>query len=167
MGRRARGQFPQMRLHKRSGTARVRVNGREIHLGRWGSKEAHEKYSAVVSRLIRHEDLDVGCTPAKQPDPLGRPSPVSTDSSTGGSVEVSEPLSIGHGSLTVADICAAFLSHAEQTYVNPDGRPSSTLGNYKMGLRALRAYWDIPAEDFGPRLLQNSGMTWSTSEAGE
>jgi integrase len=51
-------------------------------------------------------------------------------------------------------MCAAHLHWAETNYVRPDGKPSSTLGNCKMGIRALQQYMDLPAASFGPRLLR-------------
>ena len=49
MGRRKRGEEPQMRFHAHSGQARVRVNGKVIYLGAWDSPEAKERYHRIVA----------------------------------------------------------------------------------------------------------------------
>lgn len=49
MGRRPRGELPQMRLHKHSGQAKVNINGRTHYLGRWGSDEANLNYELLVT----------------------------------------------------------------------------------------------------------------------
>ncbi|NDC54298.1 MAG: site-specific integrase [Planctomycetia bacterium] len=156
MGRRARGDLPQKRRHKRSNTARVRVDGREIHLGRWGSREADAKYLEVIRGLVLRDDLDFGRENWPLPEQSDEesdladhpPVPEATRRGTRGSLPTaSTPISVAH-------VCAAFLADAEKSYVKPDGKLSSTIGNYKMGLRALEPYYDLPAAEFGPRLLR-------------
>jgi integrase len=43
---------PQMRLHRKSGHARVRIGGREHWLGPWGSQEAKERYRRLVAEWL-------------------------------------------------------------------------------------------------------------------
>lgn len=50
MGRRKRGEEPQMRFHSHSGQARVRINGKVIYLRPWDSTEAKEKYHRLADR---------------------------------------------------------------------------------------------------------------------
>jgi hypothetical protein len=49
MGRRKRGEEPQMRFHAHSGQARVRINGQVIYLGPWDSPEAKQHYHRIVA----------------------------------------------------------------------------------------------------------------------
>jgi hypothetical protein len=41
-------------LHKASGQARVRINGRDIYLGRYGSAESKEAYARLVGENLAH-----------------------------------------------------------------------------------------------------------------
>ena len=161
MGLRARGQLPQMRLHKRSGTARVRIGRLEIQLGRWGSAEARKRYLEVIQDLIRQDDLGAGR--GLRPAPArGEPhdeQPASRDDSSGTDDAVSpvascDPEALLRDGYSIAEICVAYLRWAEKNYLRSDGKPSSTIGNCTMGVRALRPYFGLAAADFGPRLLR-------------
>lgn len=44
----ARSQVPAMRFYKPRNLARVRLGGRDIYLGPWGSQEARQRYDQVV-----------------------------------------------------------------------------------------------------------------------
>jgi len=46
-----------MCLHRLSGQAVVRVNGKDIYLGPYGSADATEKYEAILADLIRHKSV--------------------------------------------------------------------------------------------------------------
>ena len=48
MGRRKRGEEPQMRFHSHSGQARVRIDGKVIYLGPWDSAEAKANYHRLL-----------------------------------------------------------------------------------------------------------------------
>ena len=48
MGCRKQGTLPKPRLHKR-GHLRLRVDGREFILGKPGSRQADEKYKAILA----------------------------------------------------------------------------------------------------------------------
>jgi integrase len=41
---------PQMRVHKKTGHARVRIDGREIWLGRYGTQECDARYNLLIAR---------------------------------------------------------------------------------------------------------------------
>lgn len=43
---------PEMRLYKPRNLARVRINGTEIYLGKWGSDEAQQKYEKVLAEYF-------------------------------------------------------------------------------------------------------------------
>src|SRR5262245_38539081 len=47
-------RLPQARLHKPSGQARVRICGRDVYLGRFGSPEARAAYERLLADYLRH-----------------------------------------------------------------------------------------------------------------
>lgn len=52
MGRSLKNSMPQMRLHSGSGHARVRINGIEHWLGRFGSPEAQAAYDRLIAEYL-------------------------------------------------------------------------------------------------------------------
>ena len=58
-------------------------------------------------------------------------------------------------SLTVAEVCTRFMTHATSYYRHPDGTPTSELDGYRQGLRPLiRLYGHVPVTEFGPLALK-------------
>ncbi len=49
---------PAYLLHKATGQARVRVNGKDVYLGRYGSPESREKYDDLIREFFRSCNLD-------------------------------------------------------------------------------------------------------------
>jgi hypothetical protein len=59
-----------------------------------------------------------------------------------------------HGDLTVVELVAAYVAHADTYYVK-DGRPTSEATLIRLALRVLaRLYGHTPAAEFGPLSLQ-------------
>ena len=52
MGRNPKHLLPQMRLHARSGHARVRISGKTHWLGRFGSPEALAAYDRLIAEFL-------------------------------------------------------------------------------------------------------------------
>jgi integrase len=123
-------KIPSYRLHKPTGQAVVRLDGRDHYLGKHGSDESHEKYRRIIA-----EWLTAGR--AKSPAPADSTVPAA-------------------GTTTVNDVILAFLTrHAEAHYRRPDGTPTGELGNYRHSLRPLRQlYGRAPASGFGPLNLK-------------
>jgi len=48
-----RRTVPKYSLHKATGQARVRINGQDVYLGVFGSKESHERYAEEISKWHR------------------------------------------------------------------------------------------------------------------
>jgi len=48
--------LPTIRLHKPSGQARIRWQGRELYLGRHGSRESQQRFADFVSRVASGVD---------------------------------------------------------------------------------------------------------------
>lgn len=161
MGRLQRGALPRISVHPRSGNARVRYQGREIWLGRHGSPEAQAKFNQLVheivsDRLLPRSDQDrvLGDGKGKASEtPAGPPEhhqPLETFAETVlfGNQESAET------GPTIAEMCSRFLVHAERFYRDNHGEPTSTLGNIKTAIRALRRFDDMSAAEFGPILLE-------------
>ena len=117
-------RIPQYRLHKRSGLARVRLNGRDIYLGKHGSPASHEKYDRIVAEWLSSGRATAGNTPAS------------------------------HRRLTVIEMLAAYWKHVRVYYVDKAGEPTSEQNTIKNALRPVKTlYGSTAAEDFGPRCL--------------
>jgi len=52
MPRRPNGSVPSLAHHKPSNCARVRINGREYWLGKWGSPEARAAYDRMIAEFL-------------------------------------------------------------------------------------------------------------------
>ena len=124
---RPRKAIPSVVHHKSTGQARVRIGGRDFYLGRYGSQEAREAYVRLLGEI----------------QTAGRET-----------VRMVRDLSDDSSSPTVAELCLAFLDHAEATY-RKNGRATSTCSTFKTPIRALRTlYGDTPAKNFGPIALE-------------
>lgn len=83
MGTRKRGTLPKPRLHKR-GHHRLRIDGREFVLGKPGSRQAIERYNAILAAWVEFgEALPEGFTlepktQGKIPKPKNEPDDVLT-----------------------------------------------------------------------------------------
>ena len=49
---------PSYWLHKPSGQARVRIDGRDIYLGEYGSAESQERYDALVRDWLVRQSIE-------------------------------------------------------------------------------------------------------------
>lgn len=66
--------------------------------------------------------------------------------------------------ITVAEICAAYYTHCEAYFRQPDGTHSSSLDRVKQSLKPLKAiYASSPAAKFGPLALRSIRQGWVTS----
>ncbi len=118
-------KVPAYTLHKRSGNARVKINGRTIELGKYGSTESRAKYAALI-----------GTTPAPdQKPPVYAPPAGST--------------------WLVGQCAAKFYEHACKYYVKPTGEPTGEHLSIRWALKPLIARLDyLPVQEFGPRKLK-------------
>jgi hypothetical protein len=118
---------PSYRLHKPTGQAVVRLDGRDHYLVKHQTEASQEAYRRLIA-----EWLKAGTHPP------GRPSGVAQ--------------SIG---LSIGEMILAFWTHAEKYYRRADGSPTGELANFRYALRPLRRlYAHTPARDFGPRALK-------------
>jgi hypothetical protein len=161
MGRLPLGALPKMSRHP-SGQARVRVGREEHWLGRFGSPEAQRRYYAIIRRIIDQGNGSV--VPAAPPvavEPEAAPENASAATCTDAAIAAPPADASGAGEsaeascVTVAEVCSRFLRYAEREYRDATGRPTSTIGNYKMAVRALRPYDDVSANAFNAPLFKD------------
>jgi integrase len=144
MGRRKSGEAPQVRFHAHSGQARVRINGKVIYLGPYGSPEANAAYHRLLAEwhanagtVVVPESTAVpkrrrGRQPVEAPAPQPPPAP------TG---------------LTVAEVCVLWVADCEKRYTRKDGTTSSTIHECRMIVRAIEADGAMPAAAFKAKAL--------------
>ncbi len=121
-------KVPSYRLHKPTGQAVVRIDGRDHYLGRHGTEASHEAYRRTIAEWLTHATTQ----PAPRPGQPDAPD------------------------LSVNELILAFWDRfAGRHYRRPDGTPTGELGNYRDSLRPLRhLYGHTPARDFGPLALK-------------
>jgi hypothetical protein len=57
MAGRPKGSVPSLVHHKPSGRARIRINGRDHWLGKWGSAEASLAYDRLITEFLASRRL--------------------------------------------------------------------------------------------------------------
>ena len=121
-----RSLFRPTSTTKPTGQARVRVNGKDIWLGKFDSPESHEKYARIVAELAARASV-------------GKSAPA--------------PLPTGNA-LSIAELLLAYWNHA-QDYYRKDGKPTSEVASLRWALRPVRElYGKTPAAEFGPLALK-------------
>ena len=125
--------FPSYLLHKQSGQARVRINGRDYLLGPYGSDESRIAYGKLIAQIGSGIPID----------------PIAD--SNRGSLPRNESADPGP---SVGELCLVFLKHAETHYVK-NGKQTSEVFILKSVIRPLNElYGMLPAKDFGPLALK-------------
>lgn len=138
MGRRHAGELPAMRQDKRTGHARVRINGKTYWLGRWGSPEARDKFDTLMAAFIASGRSSVDAALAvAAPPPCPVPALAAGQDGTGG--------------LTVGELARAWLDDIERT--QPNHRRTSLWHGAIAASRAVRPFATMPAASFGSRAL--------------
>jgi len=118
-------RIPKLSLHKASGQALVRINGRSIYLGRFGTPEAEERYNRIIA-----EWLTSGCR---------------IPSTRGGN---------GDSQLSFAELILAYWRYRSTRYVDSTGNLKKELFHIKAAMRPVRRlYGSTSAAEFGPRKL--------------
>jgi integrase len=143
MPRRPKGSVPALVHHKPSNRARVRINGRDHWLGKWGTPEARAAYDRLIAEFLASGRI----TP-----------PPSRKASAGAENAPAHPGSGNPASpppgLTVVELAARYLDYCDGYYRDEDGKRTSTYGNALQAVRALRPFDDTPAAEFGPKKLR-------------
>jgi hypothetical protein len=103
---------PKYASHKPSGQAVVRINGKLVYLGLFGSKESKDRYKQAITKWADDHDRQTAAVAV---------------------VAKSEPES----STTLVELLAEYLDHAETFYVN-NGKPTSMVPIIRRMLRPWR-----------------------------
>ena len=126
MPERTSSRIPTYRLHKPTGRAVVRLNGRDIYLGRHGSDESRQCYRQVIAEWLANNRQ----------------------------VAARRKLLDCHEAVSIAELVLAYLEYAKTYYVK-DGAPTGELDNIKDSVRHLiPIYAKTLAADFGPAELR-------------
>ena len=124
--------FPSYLLHKQSGQARVRIEGKDHLLGEFGSEASRIRYGELIAKHAGGIRID----------PFAK--------SNRGSSSTIEPES----GLTVNELVLAFMRHANGHYVK-NGKPTSEIHCLKSASRPLVDLYGFTAVDsFGPMMLK-------------
>jgi integrase len=120
---------PKYRHYKPKNLAVVRIDGHDIYLGHYDSRESREKYW----RIIAEWNL-TGTVPAPQAAARAEPT---------------------IAPLMIAELVLMFEKHAEVYYRRADGTPTGELENYRNAFKPLKEmFGNTPAADFGPKRLK-------------
>ena len=124
-------RIPKYRLAKSTGRAVVTIDGQDVYLGKFGSRESRQKYDAHVAKLLARRAA-------------GKPS----------------EKQIAHGEITVAQLAAVYLKHAKAYYVKDD-EVTAEYTNMIAALKPVVALHAAElAGDFGPRKMKAIRQTW-------
>jgi integrase len=102
---------PAYCLHKATGQAVVRIDGKDHYLGKHASPESHAEYDRLIAEWLA----------------AGR--------------RLAAPTGTEADSISVAEVILAYYQHVEEYYRHPDGRPTSEVHNIKLALRLLKALY--------------------------
>jgi integrase len=126
MPERTSSRIPKYRLHKPTGRAVVRLNGRDIYLGRHGTDESRQRYRQVIAEWLANNRQV-----AARREFLESPE-----------------------ALSVAELAGAYLSYAKG-YYRKNGKPTGEVENIKDAVQHLvPMYAKTLAVDFGPSELR-------------
>jgi integrase len=117
-------------LHHSSGQARVRVDGRDILLGEYNSKESRVRYAEIVAKLVSGQAVEKPSTkksPAPEPD----------------------------RGITVNELVLAYMKWADQHFLK-NGKPTSEICCIRSAVKPLVDLCGFhPCNEFGPLLLKS------------
>jgi integrase len=118
-------QLPKYALHKPTGQARVKFNGKVTYLGRFGSPESKELYAQFVASLGNPQVAKKAASaPSQNSNPL------------------------------VGELVIQFYQHAE-VYYRRNGKPTGEATTVRACLRPLtRRFGELPATEFGAKKLK-------------
>jgi integrase len=128
--------LPSYTLHKPTALARVRVAGRDLYLGPYGSPESRQRYARLLAELAA-------------PRPVAAP-------------DAAAPV---RAEFSVAELCEAHARWAERRYrPRLHGAKHSTMYLARWIAREVaERYGRLPVSSFGPRTLRELRDSWAAS----
>lgn len=154
MGRRHHGALPRPTVHKRTGSARLRIGGKEYWLGPAGTREADELYARHLAAWVAS-----GCTTAELPadpgpatPPATEPAAVATLASPRSPSRDSEPSA---ATMTVGGLLLRYLTTVKGSKTPEELRGCSKWWNVRVVANALETRRAVPLERFGPKMLKD------------
>jgi integrase len=118
---------PGLSHHKGSGLGVVRLNGRDVYCGRFGSAEWQANYHRTIGEWLANG--------RRMPDHSGNDAP-------------------GPEDLTINELALAYLQFADG-YYRKNGEPTSEVQDIRLSVRPLRQlFGTLGAGDFGPLQLK-------------
>jgi len=123
-------KVPSYCLHKASGRAVVRINGRDHYLGPYGTDESHAEYARLIDdwRVCRQNSMSLAESASAIPN----------------------------SSLTISEVLIKYRDFAK-SYYSKDGEAGKEYYEMGLALRPLRQlYGNTLAREFGPLKLVGS-----------
>jgi integrase len=121
---------PACCLHRASGRAVVRIDGRDYYLGAFDSEESRQRYDALIAEWLANGRTLAGVRPSGD-----------------GGADSAGP--------SVNELLLAYWRWAEAYYRYEGGRPSQEQLNVKEALKPLRRLYGMsPAREFGPMAMR-------------
>lgn len=129
---------PSYRLHKPTGQAVVRLNGKDYYLRRHGTGESKDAYDRLIAEwLASGRNLPTAAPDPRPPARGEAPAPASCPGPR------------------VKDILIAYLDHAPTYYRGRDGKPTPELDNLTAALEPVkRLCGETAVASFGPLALR-------------
>jgi integrase len=138
---RSKNVVPSYSLHKPTGQAQVRVDGKMFYLGEYGSEKSRIRYSEIIAKLTSGVPIDpIGIAKRKRNANSGQ------DPDSGPSV---------------AELVLAFKSHSEAYYRKPNGKMTDEVQCLKSAMKPVRELFGlVPTRDFTPLMLKTVRETY-------
>ncbi len=129
-------KIPKYQLHRGSGQAKVRLNGRDFYLGSYGTPESRRLYDELVEKWLQNGRTIPG----------GRGGGSSAPDSESGS---------GFNEITVVELCAQYFQHCKGYYGDGGGRLTGSVDNAKQMIKRVKEIaGTLPVSQFGPKRLK-------------
>src|ERR1700719_1690105 len=107
-------RIPSYRLHKPSGQAVVRLDGKDHYLGKFGTPTSREAYDRVIAEWLTRGRLQPA-GPSPQPSFL---------------------------TSSIGEVILAYCHHCQGHYRTSEGKPTGELDNIREALRPLRRLYE-------------------------
>ena len=158
MGRRHHGALPRPTVHKRTGSARLRLGGKEYWLGPAGTREADERYARHLAAWVTS-----GCTTADlppeaivAPQPAPEAAPPATPAATAPAPNPARTLAPpAPATMTVGSLTLRYVTTVRGNKTPEELRGCSKWWNTRVVANALETRRAVPLDRFGPKMLKD------------